>query len=88
MKLFDISERLEKYGHVIERWDIGDYAVAKVKFNSSVPDIYGYFVFIDGNLSDRYYVSLEHALIGMVAIKHDGSDTKADSYFFKMIKSR
>lgn len=86
MQLFDVHKRLENYGHVIERWDIGDYIITKVKFDSSIHDIYGFFVFIDGNMSDRYWSTLEQALIGMVAIKYDGSDTKADSYFFKMIK--
>ena len=88
MKIFDISDILEKYGHVVDRWDIGEYAVAKVKFNSSFPDIYGFFVFVGGNLSDRYWSTIEQSIIGMVAIKYDGLDTRADSYFFKMIKGK
>ncbi len=75
--------------------EIGDYSFVEYSptvFDGVSPAIphqyheYTYFTpFINGKGIGNSYISLDHALVGVIAYRHDGANTNADEYFMKAI---
>jgi hypothetical protein len=45
-----------------------------------------YHIYIDGKDCSRSYEDFDSAIVGCIAYKYDGINTRADGYFMKMIK--
>lgn len=82
-------------GQTVMIHEIGEYAFVEYKpkvfeeGNQKIPTEYNqnsnFAAFINGKGIGRSYESLDAALVGAIAYKHDGANTKADHYFMKAI---
>lgn len=71
------------WGVIHARHSIGPYTIIEYKSkHDSSTSFHGY---IDETSTSRSWYSLDEALIGLIAIKHDGINTRADTYFCKGI---
>ena len=76
------------WGKVIKTHAIGDYKIIEYaeRGASNHPTHAGKPTGRHLFHCDHYsYESLDHALIGIIARKHDGVNTRADVYFLRMI---
>lgn len=69
------------WGHVIDVHCIGEYQIIE-SVKSGTKHWHGYINYKDTNHS---YSSLDSALIGCIARKHEGANGKAHEYFYKMV---
>jgi len=92
----EIKEITEKFvwGPVVEVHEIGEYAFIEyhpqIFTNGSGTGEYDYdttmfSAYINGGSIGRSYETLDKALIGVIAYKEDGPNTRADGYFYSMI---
>lgn len=72
-------------GPITKIHEIGEYAFVEYK-SLSCGEV-RYSVFINGKNTNNSTNSLDHALVLAVAHKHDGNNSRADSYFMKMINN-
>jgi len=88
-----ISDLLSKpyvWGKIKKIHEIGEYVIVEysepnyrnVENNESIV----FHPFINGKDTNRGYDTLDGAIVGVIARKHDGINTKADRYFMKAIK--
>jgi hypothetical protein len=71
--------------HVIGPYDVVEYW-QKPASNSEDRNVYRAFsTYIDGRRTGRSFSSLDEALVGCVALRHDGINTRADGYFIRSI---
>ena len=86
-----------RWGKIIERHHIGEYEfiehIPNQASNVSDEDYEAeggtnqrhFSALINGRSIGRSYTSLDAALVGVVAYKYDGNNTRADRYFLKSI---
>ena len=67
--------------HTIGQYDIVEYDCIYRGENTGRR----FHIYIDGKSQSRAYQSMDAALVGCIAVKADGLNTKADVYFMKMI---
>ena len=72
------------WGRVIMIHEIGSYAVVEA-MSDSEHEIQ-YHSYIDGRSCAHAYPTLDAALAGCIAYKHEGCNHRADWYFIKMIQ--
>lgn len=82
-------------GKFIALHEIGRYSLVEYKsklFDGCTPKIpteyaekSSFSAYIDGQPINTSFSSLEEAIVGAIAYKYDGCNTKADTYFFKAI---
>lgn len=84
------------WGKLVRFHEIGKYLIVEfkgIKFDGVSPvthreyenksSFHPYYIGYDFNTS---YESLDSAIVGVIAMRHDGHNTKADRYFMKAIK--
>ncbi len=83
------------WGRLIKIHEIGEYSIVEfypwITENSTVwsgtPDTTKkeFTTYVMGKDCGRGFLSLDAAIVGCIAYKHDGINTRADYYFMKMI---
>lgn len=83
------------WGRIVKFHEIGEYLIVEAKdtlfdgCSPAIPRQYevesSFHGYSNGDDHCRSYSSLDEALVGLVALKHDGLNTRADRYFMKMI---
>ena len=94
----DLSKVIEghafTWGDVIAVHQIGEYAIAEfyswatdgARVRTGTPsDKLQYHGWIDGKSISRSWPTLDAALAGCIAYKHEGPNHRADYYFMKML---
>lgn len=72
-------------GPITKIHEIGEYAF--VEYNDAEDGEQRYSIFVNGENTNNSTNSLDHAMVLAIAYKHDGCNTRADSYFMKMINN-
>ena len=82
-------------GEFVEFHTLGEYSIVEYKptkydgISPAIPKQYDteslFHPFINGTDTNTSYETLEKAIIGAIAYKYDGGNTRADEYFFKSI---
>ena len=77
------------WGQVVNVHRVGEYAIIEyVNVENTSPD-FGKHFFHPAIWTDRFaetsYLSLDETLVGVIAYKHDGDNSHAAYYFFKMV---
>ena len=78
-------------GPVLQSLEIGEYQFIKYQafsFDRSEPkltDDIMYSAYINGRCTRNSYGSLDKALVGTIAHQHDGLNSQAAGYFYRMI---
>jgi hypothetical protein len=83
-------------GKFVASHELGEYFIVEYKptaydgCSPKVPKRYedesNFHPFINGKDTNTSYVSIEAAIVGAIAYKYDGGNTRADQYFLKAIK--
>lgn len=77
-------EKQYNWGQVIETHTIGEYQIIEaVEKGSNSKRLFSAYLNFK-SISCSYY-SLDEALVGLLAYKYDGCNSRADGYFCKMI---
>ena len=71
-------------GDVRQIHELRDIAV--VEYQDGRTGAVFYHPYIDGRDTAHCFSTLDEALIGVVALKHDGRGTRAIEYIFRMLK--
>lgn len=85
------SPRRYTWGPALAIHEIGEYAIVEYQENpvsNPKPDWVSRVLFhgyINGRDTNEAFESLDAALVGMIARKHDGINSRAAGYFMKMI---
>lgn len=78
-------------GTVLARHRIGDIEIVEYEatrdksFGKAIPPMVLFHAYIVGKDTNHSYGSLDQALVGSIAQKYDGINTRADTYFWKAI---
>ena len=85
-----INQHVWRKDQYIRQHEIGPYQIVEYWFgpadNSSDRRPWRAFAgFIDGKKVSSAYSSLDACLVGLISVKHDGINTRADTYFMKGI---
>lgn len=86
---YSLSTAIEKFswlGKVQAVHGVGRYDVVEYFRQESGETLFGGV--LDGEATCHSYYSLEEALVGCIAIAAEGTNTRADRYFFRMIAPR
>jgi hypothetical protein len=85
------------WGRVVARHYVGEYEIVEFVPNKAVnisQEEYdrrlaehptSFHPFINGKDTNHGYNSLDHALVGAIALKRDGLNTRADTYFMRAV---
>ena len=83
------------WGEIIEFYHIADYTIASyhpwktegawVLTGQPDKDVTSFHCWVNGNDTCRSQKSLDSALAFCIAYKHEGANTRASSYFMKML---
>lgn len=82
------------WGVIDETYVVGPYQIVKYRADRSSyaqestwveHGQVRYHPYIDGHDASRCYLSLDAALVGVVAVCNEGPNTQADAYFMRMI---
>lgn len=83
------------WGSIIEIMDIGPYTIASYhphkndngRISSQIIDVdrTQFHGWVDGENSHRAWLSLDEALVGLIAYRAEGPNSRAADYFKKMI---
>lgn len=85
MTLEEIKKDYERYGEeVLHLYELGDIQI--VKYHNKEENEISYRAYIHGKKTHFIFHDLEQAIVNAIAVKHDGFGTRADGYFWKMIK--
>jgi hypothetical protein len=92
-KIFTIDDATKEFGwlgqiikiHVIGPYDIVEMWQKPASNNKDKNTYKSFSICIDGKNKGRGYDTLDAALAGCIAIRHDGDNTKADEYFIRGI---
>lgn len=74
------------WGKVLRVHRVGEYAI--VEYTPNTPRNHDgplFHPFIDGKDTNHSYHTLDAAVVGCIALKHDGLNTRADRYFLRAI---
>lgn len=90
----EMIESCKWLGSFVAFHKIGEYSIIEYKakvfkdgspVNGQFEETSNWHPFINGNNISRSYSSLDECLAGVIAIKNDGINTRADTYFIKAI---
>ncbi len=73
------------WGEIIKFYELEEFTIASFFPNNAGKRIL-FHVWVDKKDIGMYFDSLEEALIGAIAFKHEGFHSEAARYFMKMIK--
>ena len=83
-------------GKFVDFHTLGEYSIVEYKptafdgCNPKVPHQYetesNFHPYINGQDTNTSYDTIEKAIVGAIACKYDGGNTRADVYFMKSIK--
>ena len=83
-------------GRYVQTHEIGEYTIVEYKgkvYENSTPKVptqyeedSSFAPFINGRRICSSYETLDEAIVGAIAVKYDGGNTRADTYFMKAIK--
>ena len=85
------------WGEIIGFYELGCYTIASYHpwkyegvqvFVGNPSDEIEYHAWIDGKDTSRGYSSLESAIVGTIAYKHDGNNSQAGEFFMRMIGAK
>lgn len=83
LSISEIRDDLKWLGNVEEVYNIGDYQIAKYISKDDKKE--RYHPYYKGKSYSTSYNSVEEAMVGVVAYRFDGLNTKADVYFIRAI---
>jgi len=81
------------WGKIVKIHEIGEYMILEYHpritvgcvVTNDLTDATEFHPYINGKDTNTSYKSLDHAMVGAIAIKHEGGNTRADVYFCRMI---
>lgn len=79
-----ISQEFQ-WGTVREMHEVGMYVI--VEYEKETTGEVAFHPYIDGVDTNHAYGSLDAALAGAIAIRHEGLNTRADTYFMRAIQA-
>lgn len=71
--------------HTIGRYDVVEYERKPASNDEDRAHYINFGTYIDGKQTNYSYSTLDAALVGCVALAHDGINTRADGYFMRSI---
>jgi hypothetical protein len=76
------------WGEVLKIHRIGEYEIVEFigVFNGKREEGVSFHVYIAGKDTSHSFGSLDSALVGAIAYKHEGPNHRADQYFCKMVE--
>lgn len=82
MSKHSISQEFQ-WGTVRQMHDIGEYII--VEYTKETTGEIGFHPYISGVDTNHTYNSLDAALAGCIAMKYEGVNTRADTYFMRAV---
>ena len=75
------------WGEIIKFYEIEEYTIASYNTdNKQKKKTVEFHAWVDKKDTCRSYNSLEEAIVGAIAYKHEGPNSQAAGYFMKMIR--
>lgn len=74
------------WGHVVEVYAVGPYFIAAYQPHGYTPNVRQFHGWVKGKDTRHSWSTLDAALAGCIAYRHEGPNHKADGYFMRMLE--